>query len=67
MHPDRLGLRNRQQGFEAFISSGAGLFETAPWLSHIAVVEAVNPNHPSIDGSGHFVSSGHVRSPNARR
>jgi hypothetical protein len=66
MRPDRLGFRDRQQGLEAFVSSGTGFFETVPRLSHIAVVKAVNPNYPGINVSGHFVSSGHIGGPDPR-
>ena len=49
MNPDRLGLGVQQHALEAFVAPVARLLVTAPRQSHVAMVEAVDPNHARLD------------------
>ena len=63
MQPDRLCLGVTEERFEAFVAPAARLLEAAPDRSHVAVVEAVDPDDAGLDVTREAVRCGDIGGP----
>lgn len=67
VYPDRLGLGMGNDDFKAFVASIAGLLATAPWLRHVAVIEAVDPDQAGLDIFCKAMRGTNIAGPDSRR
>src|SRR5262245_45959463 len=49
MDPHRFRLRVVAERLQAFVAAGARLLVAAPGLGHVAMIEAIDPNHTRLE------------------
>src|SRR5438132_10530958 len=65
VYPDRFGLCMSQQRLEALVAALARLLVAAPWLGHVAMIPAVDPDDAGFEPAGQPMGVVQVARPDA--